>query len=1451
MVISGALSATTAALVAFASPPAVTVACLIGCAVVFRVESDYAVRVGAASAIASLLLVSLLRLLLARAIFMALTLAALLWCALTSARVSLTTRVLVVAGVAVATGTSVWFEPSVATSELFALGAESSSTIPLPPASAPPASPPPVPPPPSPPPTMPPPMSPPSCLHSCITRACLSHGYGNSAQTRSTLHAIVRSALAVPAAVQSTVDGAMAALGPKGTFMRDAWPVLLGVAVVAAVSLASLAWPLLAVAASLCMTFFGVCYSHFQHLRRLLQPWILLALVGAIGEDAYNAHVDPIHRQGYLRAAIQALLAAPFLAAAIYSFGRPARGARDVGEVERRLQVTGLLVAAMAATLVAAAFAATAAWNDDFAAIAPDASGEELLSHASAHKRRRRRVWGWLGRDRGWPLTRPPRMVSVAAEGDNSVCCAPALMVMSGLCGWAALGLLAEATRSATLAALASMPLVVGSALVRTGWWLVCAGWRLVCACARVFVHLSTRLIVRPMEQLTLRTIASLRCGLAIARRRLRSVLGTALVLASCALLADRQVLSFAPPMDMAPQCQLAWRHLIAARVFTADPLPLHRLGRALLSAGGPCAGSVTRSFCAIVALAGGLELFGGDWQAAALSQALSGPMAKLYHVLKRPLPPTASLARDGISPCVLGALIVQLNAGQLLAQAPTPREVPIAKADVHAASDSGAWREVGAGLVLMLAGAWTCWTSPLAFMKAGRRAIRRAVGFTIQCGKLAFTQAWRLAEYLLGLIEYVAKAIANGAIRLWACLMRLTSAVHGILSRLTAATYGMISRVASAVFRVIARLTATTYGMISRVASAVFCFTARHARGAGRVMARVAWQCSCVLEAGVHALLRAASWLAVRVARGAAHAIRAIRRALSFVWDAVIKPIYSRLVQPTAMAAARHWPALSCALVVVESALFLRAAGLAAVALLTQSHWSLTSPLMELLPAAAALLGSSATASVGLVLAGHGLGSGRLTELGSWCIVRVDFGAVHATLAVLRAAASLVHTFLSLLTNQLHRLRALITGVLGGALRLGIVVTLFVWHRLVATLAFLGALAARLLLAPLRRIWRSPLTAFLASLLALGGTYQLHQLGAWQPIVETTVALPGLMGRTLPAALISTLERLTSPLSQLAGTAAAAAHAPVSRLSPTVGSAVAATWNGLHGASEAQLDAIESAFTSATALHAHPPFGLLIWALVVALVKLSPAVPPPRALAAAELVIVGVFSRASAARLLPIALLLGAVYLHCSAQVAARAGHERRRALQVLAARGGARRRAPQVDVGRWQVEYDRRILPRIWGRRAVADGRRMSTADPKALVAALAAEPLPETVFTAEDCIICLEPLIPMQAHASAEGAGGAPAAASAAAEWSCAACTFRNPEAAQQCSMCETAREAPRAETVKAVSTLRCGHAFHAECVAEWIRKTVHATPRCPTCVQPISLTRVLLEGMMGVE
>ena len=82
----------------------------------------------------------------------------------------------------------------------------------------------------------------------------------------------------------------------------------------------------------------------------------------------------------------------------------------------------------------------------------------------------------------------------------------------------------------------------------------------------------------------------------------------------------------------------------------------------------------------------------------------------------------------------------------------------------------------------------------------------------------------------------------------------------------------------------------------------------------------------------------------------------------------------------------------------------------------------------------------------------------------------------------------------------------------------------------------------------------------------------------------------------------------------------------------------------------------------------------------------------------------------------------------------------------------------------------------------------------------AALRMEDAPRKVYASDDCVICLEAL--------------------------------------------------PQAEA----QPLRCGHAFHPHCIAEWCSRAGGAgggAPRCPTCMQPISWRRALVDRALLVE
>ena len=68
-----------------------------------------------------------------------------------------------------------------------------------------------------------------------------------------------------------------------------------------------------------------------------------------------------------------------------------------------------------------------------------------------------------------------------------------------------------------------------------------------------------------------------------------------------------------------------------------------------------------------------------------------------------------------------------------------------------------------------------------------------------------------------------------------------------------------------------------------------------------------------------------------------------------------------------------------------------------------------------------------------------------------------------------------------------------------------------------------------------------------------------------------------------------------------------------------------------------------------------------------------------------------------------------------------------------------------------------------------------------------------------------------------------------------------------ASDDCVICLDAL--PQAEA----QPLRCGHTFHPHCIAEWCSRAGGAgngAPRCPTCMQPISWRRALVDRALLV-
>ena len=102
---------------------------------------------------------------------------------------------------------------------------------------------------------------------------------------------------------------------------------------------------------------------------------------------------------------------------------------------------------------------------------------------------------------------------------------------------------------------------------------------------------------------------------------------------------------------------------------------------------------------------------------------------------------------------------------------------------------------------------------------------------------------------------------------------------------------------------------------------------------------------------------------------------------------------------------------------------------------------------------------------------------------------------------------------------------------------------------------------------------------------------------------------------------------------------------------------------------------------------------------------------------------------------------------------------------------------------------------------------------------------------------------------------GECAAEAAALQAIIWSCPRCTLDNDADASVCAACAAPRTSAGAAAGQQLaaaerpSTLRCGHTFHAGCAAQWISQTAGAA-RCPTCRQPVTLRRSLVEGALLV-
>jgi hypothetical protein len=193
---------------------------------------------------------------------------------------------------------------------------------------------------------------------------------------------------------------------------------------------------------------------------------------------------------------------------------------------------------------------------------------------------------------------------------------------------------------------------------------------------------------------------------------------------------------------------------------------------------------------------------------------------------------------------------------------------------------------------------------------------------------------------------------------------------------------------------------------------------------------------------------------------------------------------------------------------------------------------------------------------------------------------------------------------------------------------------------QLATTGARLLGAAARLLVAPLRVVWRSPTLSLGASVAAVAALYALHASGAWARVLATGLgALHA--ARTAATGAAAVAATATASTSAIVVASAATSFTTASELVSGAGARVAravarrhafALGRGVHllrgvveqtGAAQAVL---ASAGASAGALHAAPAFGTLVWGLVALVSSTSPGDVPPKALAAVQLALVSHF---------------------------------------------------------------------------------------------------------------------------------------------------------------------------------------------------------------------------------
>ena len=1230
------------------------------------------------------------------------------------------------------------------------------------------------PPPPSPPPPPPPPPAPPSCFTTCLARAF--HTNQTTADESSSALQHVASAASstvtsVPANLRSTGSRLIASLGEEGSFARDVWPLLLLVGIVATVAIASVTAPIvIQLARPMVMPLVNTIRKRQAALKRfvILSTAILLLLTAAaIGKHSYHIH---IRHHAYLRAVPYAIpisiclilarniiLVTPTAPSSPQSPSRRRDGSRADDDI-----TMVIWQAAFVSTAAAAALFATA--SDLSSSITP------FDPHPCVRR-------GWLRR-------------RACESGCSAAGCVTALLIAGALTTWASISLAANASGSRTLHAVAKMPielLAFTARVLRAIATLAARVLKRIAILAARFERKAWMLWLRVANWSLDKMERLWQC----AQRRSKTIGGALLLtIAIFWLSIDGEKEPGAAGACAALHRTPSVCTNVVSRVYSNarwGPWPLTRLLLATWrdERSGSCARGLRR-LCigGLLSLTYGIELVAIDWDLPYGKRMLSGPVAKIRKILATPPPPPVHFVRDGVTPLLIGLL--------LLMQTPSPfhknpdpptikRLYPLLKRLETFSGGELTFFELVAALGLIVGGGNVIWSMikdlppVIAFLNGVERFVEMLVEYFLRIVESVVDLFWLLYRVSIRAAHFIADGIR--AMR-WRAFLAFMWTKRVILEPTANAAYAVATACRKALAYVIRMLLKAIVWVCTQIKRAVVWLnstiiqpTLSLIKSALRYVARKIDAAVRYIWGQFASLARYTYDCGIRLRRYIWQ--QYIRPALRMAWRWLIiaaTAIYLYVLVPIGHAFQRGWPALSSLAAAASCYLFLRSG----VVVLAAGAPSI----------APQLLGATAAGSVSLLLAGEAVGSAYppLGRVGAYAVANVDLGLISLAYRAFTSLAALLRAFGDRIARIWGRLYAAIAAaarrVLAviNAILLRIATVIATGLRAVWSLLLVLGRALRtlftILITPLLIVWNSPAAALILSFGLLAATFMLHRMGAWRPIVDTILQSPSTIKAATTVAATATSEAAYTvfaasiaalkPIAKSISVACISAPILVIRFIKASGTSI--------GATAANAIDFEGAVISLAALHNSTAFAILVWSLLVAIVKLSaPSPVPPRAVAAAQLAIAA-FCQSNNLRMLPVLLLVAAVYLRAAAEAAA---------LQ-------RRLRAEEERVLRETRE-------------AVNTAR--SRQETASLRQALEAAPKPTRVFSNESCPICLEDLKPVEG------------------------------------------------DEESSVTTLRCGHTFHAGCCAQWLAASHSA--RCPTCRTPITLRRSWWEGALMVR